>query len=541
MKPLPTNPNIDQLKRQAKDLLNAVRRHNADAMARFRTSLPEAAGKSAEYLAQLRLHDAQSCVARDYGFASWAALRDFVELSRARLSNPAELAANFARLAYAGDVAGGMDRSKPDQAVRYLALLLEQGPLDPWIACAAGEISIIQRQLVNDPAWIAKAGGPLNLPPLVAATHSGLIQLPEHRTGIHGTVGFLLEAGADPNQSVASRWPPASLSEPSRDHRLSALYGAAGVNHNADVTRLLLDTGAAPNDQESLYHALESTDATIVRLLLDAGAIVSGTNALYHALDYDKLDTFQLLLSRTETLNDQDMGPLLLWAIRRRRSVAHIESIIGAGADPAAKAKDGTSAFILALRQGLPELAALLKRADVAEEPSEADLFVAACATANAEEARRLQTRNPDFPYVFEDAQLSMFSDLAAEGCNEAVKLMAELGWPIDVRGGDWDASALNQAVFRGDAALAETLLSHGARWTEQHGYGDNVCGTLSWASLNQPKPEGDWVACAKVLVTYGMPGAARNPEDPKTVLIDGQPCRFSEEVTDYLLSVGDM
>ena len=125
---------------------------------------------------------------------------------------------------------------------------------------------------------------------------------------------------------------------------------------------------------------------------------------------------------------------------------------------------------------------------------------------------------------------------MAAAGANDVVKLMVRLGWPIAVRGGDWDASALNLAVFRGDAGLTRFLLEHGAKWTEQHGHGDNVCGTLGWASCNEPVEGGDWGGCARALLDHGMPRAATIPDDPERVLIAGTRKQFSEEVTEELL-----
>lgn len=85
MKLLPERPNLDQLKKQAKDLLALYRGGDNTAMARFREALPAARAKSDKAVAELglRLHDAQFCLAREYGFVSWADLKSFVIARRA--------------------------------------------------------------------------------------------------------------------------------------------------------------------------------------------------------------------------------------------------------------------------------------------------------------------------------------------------------------------------------------------------------------------------------------------------------------------------
>jgi Lon protease-like protein len=74
---LPPKPNLEHLKAQAKDLLQACKRGEREAFSRIRAAVPAFAHKSDAELARapLALHDAQSAIAREYGFASWAELR----------------------------------------------------------------------------------------------------------------------------------------------------------------------------------------------------------------------------------------------------------------------------------------------------------------------------------------------------------------------------------------------------------------------------------------------------------------------------------
>lgn len=540
---LPERPHLDQLKKQAKDLLALYRSGAADAFARFRNALPAARGKSDAEIAALRLRlaDAQSCVARDYGFASWADLASFVAARNALAGDRPRVILTLLGLIYAGDITGGSGRAHPTVAARVLD---EQPDLvgdDPYLACAVGDLEALRRETAQDPAWVNRAGGPLILPPLVAVTHSSLVRLPAYRERLRAAAKLLLDAGADPNQSVASRW-MASPSASDMAHPLSALYGAAGQNHDVALTRLLLARGADPNDGESLYHSLEDLDCT--RLLLSAGARVTGTNALYRALDLDGPEPLRLLLAHGGDANEpatsqptSDWGTPLLWAIRRRRSPDHVAALLDAGADPLVKTPDGTSAFALALQFGLPQVAELLRLAGGGERISEEVAFAAACAAGDEATARRLLSQRPGLIAELPEAQRRLLPELAAGGAGGAVRLMVRLGWPIATRGGDWNASALNHAVFRGDAALTRFLLAHGAHWTEDHGFGDNVLGSLSWASCNTPVDGGDWPACAEALAAHGLPAAARDAGSPDVLIMAGVRRRFSEDVAEVLLA----
>jgi hypothetical protein len=542
MNPLPNRLNLDHLKKQAKELIRLYRSRDQAAMARLRSTLPATTGLSNEDLSSrgLRLHDAQSCIAREHGFASWPDLKRYVEVQAVAQKERVVRVLHWAQLLYSGDVSGTVNRANPRVALRILADDPELVAGNPYLACAIGDERALQQAIQADPAWVNLSGGPLRLPPLFAVAHSSLLRVEEFRERLHRSAELLIADGADVNQHIHSRWPPGSLSEPDQRYPLSTLYGAAGSNHDSALTKLLLKAGANPNDGESLYHSLENPACT--RLLLEHGARIAESNAIYRSIDLDDDSALKLLLQHGGDPNEParnvpltDWGSPLTWAIYRRRPL-HVKALLDAGADPSRPTPQGLTPYRLALQFGLTEAAALLRVQTDAPEISDEERFVAACARGDEAEARAVASRRLDLPAALSTAQLRLLPDMAAAGADDAVKLMVSVGWPIAVRGGDWDASALNLAVFRGDAGLTRFLLEHGADWKEQHGHGDNACGTLSWASLNEPVEGGDWTGCARALLDHGMPGATAVADDPECVLIAGVRKRFSDEVTEELL-----
>ncbi|HSS52047.1 MAG TPA: hypothetical protein VLX28_24155, partial [Thermoanaerobaculia bacterium] len=77
---LPSRPHLDQLRKQAKDLLAAWRAGDAEALSTLREHHPEYPQGTVPP-ADLRLADAQLVTARRYGFASWPRLKEEVELA----------------------------------------------------------------------------------------------------------------------------------------------------------------------------------------------------------------------------------------------------------------------------------------------------------------------------------------------------------------------------------------------------------------------------------------------------------------------------
>src|SRR6516162_5221260 len=89
---LPSRPNLDQLKHQARDLLNAHRAGDEAALRRIRESHPRFArvAESDVRSARFTLSGAQLVIAREYGFVSWPQLKEYVQKAKSQTDDPIE-------------------------------------------------------------------------------------------------------------------------------------------------------------------------------------------------------------------------------------------------------------------------------------------------------------------------------------------------------------------------------------------------------------------------------------------------------------------
>jgi ankyrin repeat protein len=263
--------NLEQLRKQAKELVRAVRDGDPAARARL-GDLP------------VRLASAQLVIARENGQPSWSALVHTAEAT----------VASFVAAATSG---------RRERADRLLAARPEIAS-DPWARLVLG------RGFDGD---ASRAGGPLGWVPLLYAAHSCYAPADVLRA--------LLADGADPNATFANEF-----------GEMSALYGAAGVVADPTMTGLLLEAGADPNDGESVYHAAEADDPACLRLLLEFGARPAGTNALGSAIDGDRLEHVRLLLEGGADPNEGRGAPVV-HAVRRGCGPEMVRLLAAFGAD----------------------------------------------------------------------------------------------------------------------------------------------------------------------------------------------------------------
>ena len=196
---------------------------------------------------------------------------------------------------------------------------------------------------------------------------------------------LLVASGADVNDGYAA--------EPGSDHLIPALYGALGHAGNLRLARWLLEKGANPDDDESLYHATELDDLNGLKLLMEFGVSTRGTNALPRALDFNDPERVRFLLDYGADPNETVAGhpsgqavdsiPALHQAARRFCSAEIGGLLLNYGADPSL-IWEGQTAYALARFFGNRDIADLLEKRGKATALSPVESVLADCAKVRA-------------------------------------------------------------------------------------------------------------------------------------------------------------
>jgi len=498
---LPPRPSLDQQKKLAKELLAAHRAGADAARERIRDKLPDKR--------DITLADAQFTLAREYGFADWAALKAHV------------LSAADARDA---DPHQALKRAFDARDVDGLRTLLQRHPA--------------ARALLDAPAFAFDA------PAIVHFAAAGDLEL----------VDLLLELGADPDRR--SDWWAGGF---------HALHTARGA-----VADRLLEAGATPDacaaanlDRPDLLRRMLEADPSRVN---ERGG--DGQTPLHFARSREVVD---LLLAHGADPDARDVdhrSTPAQWMLERRRGAGRYDLaryLVTRGAEP--------DVFLAAALGLVEELRAMLDRqpsllrartgagaygerppgslhiytwtigshlspmqvAAQFEQDEALDLLqsyappservLALAVAGRAEEARALLHADPRLLEALGPSDRRALPDAAWAGNAAAVDLLLSLGFDPGTEGQD-GGTLLHCAAWQGAADCVEVALGHeGVRALVERRdptHGSTPLGWCCHGARHCANPSGDYARVARILLDFGArpgPNLKDAPEDVLAVI----------------------
>ncbi|NKB72119.1 MAG: hypothetical protein GKR89_34000 [Candidatus Latescibacteria bacterium] len=415
---LPSQPDLQQLRRQAKDLLRAHQAADTAAAQLLRHAFTEMADWSDAEIFQTKfaLKDAQRAVARQYGFDEWADLKQHVDslqksdASAAIGGNSAEVEA-IRRAVEAGDA-------------ETVTVLLEKNP------------GLVHVRLESDVA----EGDTL----LIRAVPNQRPPTPDQLQ----VAQQLIAAGADIDATGGSGDSAGS----------TALAKAAWLGW-LEMVQLLLDLGADPDRENAIDQGRAIDTAAghghrqIVALLIAAGA----SYGLQHTIEAGLLkETRQLLDADPELVNEplpDGHMPLTLAAgkqgifnlLLRRGADIHRRDPRGNTPLLAARAIDNQRAIQLLLERGVSE-----------------DIF-SAMAACNSDKVAALLQADPRVAHPVGDGPVPLLWAVHS-GSSRIVELLLQQKVEVNIYRRDWLASTpLQAAISYQHDDIVRQLLDYGA------------------------------------------------------------------------------
>jgi ankyrin repeat protein len=335
-------------------------------------------------------------------------------------------------------------------------------------AAILGDEAGVRRFVELDPTNAIARGGPRDWDPLTHLCFSRYLRLdPARSDGFVRCAKTLLDAGASANTGFYSN-----------DHHPrefeSVLYGVAGIAHNAELTRLLLERGADPNDGEVTYHTPESYDNEALKRLLETGRLTEDSLAtmLLRKHDWHDYDGVRLLLEYGAEKNRVTRWgyTALHQALRRDNDIRIIELLLDHGADPGIEAH-GVSATAIAARRGRSDVLDLFERRGTQIDLRGVDGLLAACARNDSERILSIRSRDPELVRSIVEHGGKLLGEFAGVGNVEGVRNLLDLGIDVktlDAEGdGYWgvarNSMALHVAAWRARHDTVKLLIARGA------------------------------------------------------------------------------
>ncbi len=347
-----------------------------------------------------------------------------------------------------------------DHAETILAAHPEVASSDIHTAAILGDDAAVRRFLALDPANATAQGGPRGWDALTHLCFSKYLRLDRARTdGFVRAATALLDSGASPNTGF---WESSHQPRPEWE---SVLYGAAGVAHHPELTRLLLDRGGDPNDEETPYHAPETHDNAALRVLLESGKLTADSlsTLLLRKADWHDYEGIVLLLQHGADPNRMTHWHLtaLHQALRRDNALENIDALLDHGADPAlANGTDGRPAISIAARRGRRDVLESIERRGIPIELHGVERLIAACARDDAERIQRIAAAEPELVREVLAQGGTLLAEFAGTANTKGVRRLLDLG--VDIR------SLYDGDPYFGIAANCTAL--HVAAWRAWHG-----------------------------------------------------------------------